>query len=42
MHTKSCCPQTWTESLRFLGLLVARHPQGLGLSLRLALALGLP
>ena len=33
MHIKSSFAQTWTDSLWFLGLLIARHPQGLGLSL---------
>lgn len=39
MHIKFCCSLTWTKSLCFLGLLVARQPQGLGLCLRLDLAL---
>lgn len=41
MHIKFCRAQTWTESLCFSGLLVARHPQGLGLCLRLGLILDL-
>lgn len=41
MRIKFSFTQTWTESLCFLGLLVARHPKGLGLSLGCLLALNL-
>ena len=41
MRIKFSFAQTWTESLCFLGLLVARHPKGLGLSLGCLLALDL-
>lgn len=38
MRIKFCFAQTWTESLCFLELLVARHPQGLGCLLTLDLS----
>ena len=41
MRIKFSFAQTWTESLCFPGLLVARHPTGLGLSLGCLLALDL-